>query len=662
MNAIYEIAQAPGWLADIIRSLFLLIDSFIYGFVITVYEAIKAVADIRELLSINEIVETLSSGLYSFLAVAMLFRFAFSILTMIADPDKIDDKNQGLSKLVTNAIITIILVVTVPTIFNYAYDVQNYVLENNIIEKFFRVVGGNPENSVASIPKTVFRIFFVQMDDVDESVNAAFDEFDSSGGFNTAPFNDVLKVTNSEGKLAIPYIYLISTAAGLFILWTFLQMAIEVAERSFKLFALQILSPIAVISYIDPSSASKGLFKRWVEECMKTYASLFTRLISISFIITILTSFKVNFSATGNAIVSLVLILGLLSFMVMAPKFIENVFGFKTEKTGVFGKKLLGAGLGIAGAAAFGLPSAIKNGHDALGAGEGFWKNTMSPLKNSIKQGAKTGFGGKDGGAGAKALWAGVSGAQMKKEIQGTDGYKKAHEAKKKTLDDGKAINAYKGYASHEKAVSNLSEDEFIGRLSEGRAIAYKGYSAEEKTAYRKMAASQNANAKTYSPDVAAKMNNKLERNFENTLKRNEFMQAKNSVAVAQSKYSSAVNNLNSSKQKFENEEAVYNTLNSKKTTSPSTWTAADQHNLEDAYNRMTSAGTVYNNYKLSVKAEEDAFTTAQGLATKLENEYDLTQKLATAADNALTATLESPVYREDAEKSKLVDRGKKIQ
>ena len=58
----------------------------------------------------------------------------------------------------------------------------------------------------------------------------------------------------------------------------FIKVMIDVAYRSIKFFVLELLAPIAVVSYIDPSSAKKGVFNKWLNETIKTYIGLFVRL------------------------------------------------------------------------------------------------------------------------------------------------------------------------------------------------------------------------------------------------------------------------------------------------------------------------------------------------------------------------------------------------
>jgi hypothetical protein len=56
----------------------------------------------------------------------------------------------------------------------------------------------------------------------------------------------------------ISYVYILSTIVGFYVLISVIKLMIDVAYRSIKFFALELLSPIAIVSYIDPNSAKKG--------------------------------------------------------------------------------------------------------------------------------------------------------------------------------------------------------------------------------------------------------------------------------------------------------------------------------------------------------------------------------------------------------------------
>ncbi len=71
-----------------------------------------------------------SQRLYTLLGIFMLFRLAFSFVKYIVNPD---DMEKGTSKFITNLAVSLALIVSVPWIFNRAFQLQTYIMESNVI-------------------------------------------------------------------------------------------------------------------------------------------------------------------------------------------------------------------------------------------------------------------------------------------------------------------------------------------------------------------------------------------------------------------------------------------------------------------------------------------------------------------------------------------------
>lgn len=182
-------------------------------------------------------------------------------------------------------------------------------------------------------------------------------------------FGGLLSWTLSDGEFAIKYYPIVSTICGGYLVLLLISFCIDVAARAIKLLFLQILSPIAVISSLDPTSSGDRL-KEWWKECLTIWASLFIRLIVI-FLIIQLTRVISNSIYNGNLISTsglngtkgmigwlyLFLILGIFTAAKKIPDLIEKATGMKMsgdlelnplkalgENKGV---GLLGTGIGI---------------------------------------------------------------------------------------------------------------------------------------------------------------------------------------------------------------------------------------------------------------------------------------------------------------------------
>ena len=116
----------------------------------------------------------------------------------------------------------------------------------------------------------------------------------------------------------------------------------DVALRSIKLAFLQLIAPIPILSYVDPKSGKDGLFKKWYEMCIKTFISLFVRLIALYFAVYIISRVAdmkmvdlIDGSYQTNAFVAIFIIIGALMFAKQLPKILEGL-GIKLDGDGKF--------------------------------------------------------------------------------------------------------------------------------------------------------------------------------------------------------------------------------------------------------------------------------------------------------------------------------------
>lgn len=103
-----------------------------YNIIEILYRVFVAVANVN--LFSKDIFEAFTSRMYIVVGMAMLFIFAYNIILMIINPE--DKKGTGqMSKAVKETIISLVLVILLPTIFNYMAIFQKNVLDSQIISK-----------------------------------------------------------------------------------------------------------------------------------------------------------------------------------------------------------------------------------------------------------------------------------------------------------------------------------------------------------------------------------------------------------------------------------------------------------------------------------------------------------------------------------------------
>ena len=144
-----------------------------------------------------------------------------------------------------------------------------------------------------------------------------------------------------DNEYVINYLPVISAATGIYIMFLLITFCIDIAVRAIKLCFLQMIAPISIVSYIDPKeNMGNSKLRNWINECLKTYISLFIRLAVIFFVIRLVSIIASGvFSDSGfvrklNADeytiwIYVFLVLGAFMFAKQVPKMIETLFGWK---------------------------------------------------------------------------------------------------------------------------------------------------------------------------------------------------------------------------------------------------------------------------------------------------------------------------------------------
>lgn len=206
--------------------------------------------------------------------------------------------------------------------------------------------------------------------------------------------DSIINFDDSDSKklYVLDYSFLLSTIVGIIVVLIFAGFCLDAALRTIKLYFLQIIAPVPIMSYIDPSSSKKGLFSKWIKEVGLTWADLFIRLAAVYFAIFIISNIQFN---TGNTMVNLLLILGALMFAKKLPDILKKMFNIdlkgdfklnpfkKFQENALGGKQIMGAATGVAGGA-LGLATSFR--------GNNFkerFKNAGKGLTSGLKGGYK---------------------------------------------------------------------------------------------------------------------------------------------------------------------------------------------------------------------------------------------------------------------------------
>lgn len=421
MGSIVGLGVASSIIIDLLRSVFFIIDGLIYGVAGLFFKFALEFVNINDFINLSNVLSRVSQVIYSFLAIFMFFRVSFSLLQWLVDPDKMADKELGAKKIVINVMICLFLIVAVPKVFEVAMNVQDKVIKENLIGQ---AIYGDENVKVNDVGETLARAtwgLFIRPADNLIDANIFINEtevwdnyFNVSQGVNddAEALLKLFGVLNSKtvivaGEYKLTYLFFISTIVGLYLCWTFVKLAIDFAYRAIKMFMLQLLSPIAIISYIDPKSSKNGVFAKWLKETVKTYISLFVRIACYSIAALLMNEFVKSLYEretstinkiliiNGDTFISLIYILAIIAFVKNAPKFIDGILGTEISKGSEtkFASDLLRGGLGaIGGAAAGAIGGAVVAGRKNLPMGRSVWEGAKKGLTSGFSSAKKGSF------------------------------------------------------------------------------------------------------------------------------------------------------------------------------------------------------------------------------------------------------------------------------
>lgn len=542
------------WFWKIMRRFFLSLDSVLFNFIDVLYDLLMSIAR-TSILTQGEIAQ-FAQRIELLLGIFMLFKISFSLITYIVNPEDFTDKQKGFGKLIQSAVISLLMLVLVPYVFQMAYNLQTKILEGNVLAKlilgedeeadgednFLNTAGEEMAFSVM-LPffKPNYSISNTTGVDLADCINIYETQGDknvfstkcktalSNAGMETTPLENYsngitersLGLTfridaalantgedNSDDFL-IDYMAPISTVVAVVVCLLLVTFCIDIGVRNVKLAFLQLIYPIPVISYIDPKSGKDGLFKKWYQMCFSTFLSLFVRLLALYFgvyIISKVGSLGVYDVVTGSQItngwVIIFVIIGVLMFIKQLPKILENL-GIKLDGDGKFTlnplKKLEEGAIG---------GKILKKPNEMIAKGaKGIAKAPFSTAATFGRKGIAA-FDSKKNGRGFRAGWSSQHG--------------KMYNAYRKKKDEWMPYDAethknkVQGRNDFDKSHKDWAKGRDLWRKVGGHLDAFKGTNIEN---YRKV----------YSHDAFAKSAmrvDKAKQDYENAIKEYEEAQA----------------------------------------------------------------------------------------------------------------------------------------
>lgn len=339
-------------IAEGIRSVFLWITIFIYELITSLYDIFEKLCKSRILDS--EILNTLSQRIGMLLGIMMLFIVSFSVIQMILEPEKLTDKEKGIGNIAKKIILVIFMLGTSTFVFNVLYGIQSTIIDSHIISKFllpnYEV---NLENFGGVLSSELFATFFKPINPDDSQYKQHMVNL-RSDIINYNDFSIATEIVNegvgnflfwSWGAYHIDFNWLLSPLLGLGALYFLFTYCITVGVRTIQLAFLEIISPMAIISYLSPKKDT--MFEKWWKVYFATYIDVFIRIAIINLAVFLIAALLDNDmsltfwnsvggeNADGATWIKIFMILAILTFAKKAPDLLKDLFPAGASKLGL---------------------------------------------------------------------------------------------------------------------------------------------------------------------------------------------------------------------------------------------------------------------------------------------------------------------------------------
>ena len=414
---------------NVICWILITIDGVIYDFFCYLYDIFNYLAKLNVFAESDY--QAIINRVYIILGLIMLFILAYSLLKAVINPDEFAKGETSFSNLIKNVLISLIIIVILPTAFTVAFNIQNSILNNDVIPKLIfddYNLNEQDQNTGRLIAFYTFQAFLFPNIDYCESLE--FDDInvcrlsapDLKGNWGWGQWGDHISTTDnavlnhdrsfklycnysevvSKGKME--YSFIVSTIAAIIMTWIMANFCFDMAIRVIKLAFYQIIAPIPVICRIIPGGKMKDVFSSWVKQVISLFVEVFIRIGAMALCGYLINIIIKKYTTTGIAnsssltwgqekIVVALLIMGTVIFVKQIPKILGDILKLDTGgmKLGLMDKLAMGGGL-LAGAAVGGLATSgvrnlVSGGRNMISNtknAKGFWGKTKAITKGSF--------------------------------------------------------------------------------------------------------------------------------------------------------------------------------------------------------------------------------------------------------------------------------------
>lgn len=405
---------------DALDSLAAWLCQVIYQLIAYLYRLFYNLGDLR--IINNENISPIYNRITLILGLVMLFFVIFQLIQYVINPDNFMDKEKGFGKVMIRMVVSVALIGIVPTLFDFAFELQSDILKNNLIPKI--ILGTKDsynEDWGGTFSASVLDKFYKLNPNVSDYtcresnnisardvVNANITSLSQDGRLNTMALCLNERAAENNEKV-IQFDGLLAVLSGALVTWMLVMYCLDLGVRVVQLTYLQIIAPIPIIMYMVPKK--DGAFEKWTKQCLTTFLDLFIRTAIICFVVLIISTLSNSFSdITSNVSASgqgdtlftgllyVCLVLGVMTFAKKAGDMLKELFPKGGVASGELGlstknripepaKRVAGAGIGLAAVGAVGAARSIAGNVKYSKQG----KEEKADLKNRL-QSAKTAY------------------------------------------------------------------------------------------------------------------------------------------------------------------------------------------------------------------------------------------------------------------------------
>lgn len=423
-------------ISDGFRSLMFILCDLVYSLIAFTFKVFQGLGT-AEIISAKEI-NVLFGRISLIIGLFMIFRVTFSFIQYIVDPDTMLDKKKGAGNIIVKIVVAVVLLGSTSSLFRFAYDVQNKIIESNVISNIIFGTSQDVSNFGAQLSANVFTSFYrlndaINTDDANNDVseciklvttdengkNKLDEEIQSHDGKlnytstrkclnkRTGTNDEYIDTTGNKKEYVIDFDGggFMALLVGIAVLYLIMVYSIQVGVRVLQLAYLQIVAPIPIAMYITPKGEEQ--LKKWGSQCLTTFLDFFLRTAIIYFAVYAIdmlwrSNLAENLIATtnmsnnifGKSYITIIMIIAILVFAKKIPNLIKEIFpsiggaaAFNYGLSSPEMKKALTFGLGATAGAIGGAAIGFKQGKGTLTGRAG---NAFTGFFRGAAGGAKT--------------------------------------------------------------------------------------------------------------------------------------------------------------------------------------------------------------------------------------------------------------------------------